>query len=533
MSLSSESSISIEPTVWPWARRQNCCRPVCRMKWLKNKGAVLIALWSFLVIHVYFFLEEGMINEKKSEDPQKTPSSGIILICIALLFPIGGWLADTRLGRYKTVRYSMWIMWLCAILATLGEILGYVSVTYNDQIKVWVFRALFVVMAMGLGGFQSNIIQLGTDQLIDASANEISSFIFWYVLLMNLSGLSLSFISECVAQEYSLFSVKTLMVTVCLTLAISSDFLLQGWLVEERVVKKSLREVLKIIWYAIKNRRSRYEFADDDDEDKLPSQFDIAKHQYGGPFSAHQVENVRTFLWMLVILSTCGIVYGSLISVEYAREKVQHRWRGYGEMNGLIGCYKTLFVRHEDGIVIVLLCLSYELIIRPFFNRFLPKLSIVNKFIVGTGLFLALILCLLSIEAVAFNKESVMSNNSVECIFSEKYPEVKVDQKWLLIPDIFGATSHFVLDVTAIEFIWAQTPSTMKGLMFGCGYAILGLSTLLHGSAAVPFIFSSKIRTFNWYPLSCGIWYFIMEGGITLVMLIAIVVLVKCYKKRK
>ena len=49
-----------------------------------------------------------------------------------------------------------------------------------------------------------------------------------------------------------------------------------------------------------------------------------------------------------------------LISVEYAREKVQHRWR---EMNR---CY---FVRHEDGIVIVLLCSSYELIIRPFFNR--------------------------------------------------------------------------------------------------------------------------------------------------------------------
>ena len=88
------------------------------------------------------------------------------------------------------------------------------------------------------------------------------------------------------------------------------------------------------------------------------------------------------------------------------------------------------------------------------------------------------------------------------------------------------------LVVTALEYIWAQTPSTMKGLMFGIAYAILGLNTILQSVISVPFFFIN-IGATAWHPLTCGIWYFTMEAAIMLVMLIIIMVFIGKNKKRK
>ena len=477
--------------------------------------------------NVYYLLRSGN-DEKQSEEPLNVSINGMVLLSMALLFPIGGWLADTHFGRYKTVRYSMWMMWIGAMLATFGELLAYLSVTYDTHIKKWVFLALCLVMATGLGGFQSNIVQLGIDQLIDASANEITSFILWYIMTLYASCLSLQYVSNCLANEYQMFYIKTLVVALCLTLALCSDFLCQHWLVKEsRVFGKSLSDIFKVVKYVIRNRKLRYDFAT---EGEFSSQFNVAKHQYGGPFSAQQVEDVRTFLWMIAILAACGIVFGAITPIEYAREKVQHRWHGYNEVKGLTGCYKKLTIRYTDYIFVVTLVVLYEFFIRPLLCRWLPKGSIANKFLVGTVLFLLWILSLLAIEATAYNKQLKLKNSSVKCIFGEDYPEVEIDRKWLLIPDVMSGASCLLLVVTALEFIWAQAPSTMKGLMFGTGYAILGLNTLLQCVIAFPFLF--KIRAIDWHPLTCGIWYVVMEGTIILAVLIVMSVVIKRYKKR-
>ena len=115
--------------------------------------------------------------ENKSEDPLSVFVNGVILLGVTVLYPIGGWLADAHLGRYKVVHYSMWIMWIGVILITFGEVLADFSVVYSSNINLWLFHVVSVVILTGFGGFSSNIFQLGVDQLIDASADEISSYI--------------------------------------------------------------------------------------------------------------------------------------------------------------------------------------------------------------------------------------------------------------------------------------------------------------------------------------------------------------------
>ena len=114
-----------------------------------NKGALFIALWNFLVISAYYLLRDGLIEEQKPEDPLHVSIYAVAVISATLFFPIGGWLADAHLGRYKTVHYSMWIMWIGAVLATFGEVMAEFSVVYNNHMQVWVFRILCVIVFAG------------------------------------------------------------------------------------------------------------------------------------------------------------------------------------------------------------------------------------------------------------------------------------------------------------------------------------------------------------------------------------------------
>ena len=177
----------------------------------------------------------------------------------------------------------------------------------------------------------------------------------------------------------------------------------------------------------------KYDFVTHGNE--LTTLFDVAKHQYGGPFTSLQVNNVRTFLWMIVVLTTCGIVFGAIAPVEYAKQRIQHRWDRYHEVKGLVRCYMKLTLRYEDCIIILILVSLYEFFIRPIFYKCLPKGNIINRFVIGTALFFLWIMSLLAIESYAYSEAvSTSLNNSLECIFNHE-PQIKVNKFWFLIPD--------------------------------------------------------------------------------------------------
>ena len=511
--------MSVEPNSNSCVKQ--CHKITYRVKWLKNKGAILIIIWSYLVTSVYHLLKSG--HYKVSE----VSSSGFILICTALLYPIGGWMADTHFGRYKVIHYSVWIMWTGAILVTLNDLLASVIATYEIHSET-VYKALCGILAIGLAGFQSNIIQLGVDQLTDASATEITSFISWYVLTLYASGITVHYISDCIAEKY-MFCVRPLVVAVGLTCALCSDYLFQHWLIKESVTGNPIRLICRVVKHAIRNRYLSYS------EEELPSRFDVAKHRHGGPFTTQQVDNVRTFLWMLAIVSICSIVYGALTPVEYAKEKVVRRGYEWSTVNsyGILDCYKNQVSGYNDYFFAIAFVFLYEFAIHPFFYKYLPRVSIMTTFLCGTVFFFLLIISLLAIESIAYHNE-IMLNHTAVCIFIDG-PQASINHMWLFIPGFLSGLSSLLLLLSGFEFIWSQAPSTMKGMIFGLAYAFLGLYTLLHTAISSPFVFKEHVVRVPWEHahLTCGVWYFIMEGVIILTILIVISVLVKQYKKKK
>ena len=97
-------------------------------------------------------------------------------------YPLIGLLADIKLTRYRMICLSCWILLVCngifSILAILLLSTNFVSYTNN---LLEACASLFVALVIvGKGMFESTAIQFGTDQMIEASSNQLSTFIHWY-----------------------------------------------------------------------------------------------------------------------------------------------------------------------------------------------------------------------------------------------------------------------------------------------------------------------------------------------------------------
>jgi peptide/histidine transporter 3/4 len=486
---------------------------------------------------VYSLFTEGY-NQNQWKHPFNENWTGAVMWCMALLFPIGGWLADTRVGRYKVIHYSIWIMWTGMVLATLVELLlSTVGTNCPKNIKNGAYLTLGSFTAIGLSGFLSNIIHLGVDQLIDASASEITSFISWYTVTLYASGFIFHFITDCFADT-STFYIKIFFVAVCLTVALCLDFLFHRTLVHEPVVhRKSLRVILGVIKYTIRNRHLRYSLSATANN-VIPSRFEVAKHMHGGPFTSQQVDNVRTFLWVLIIIAVCSLVFGSFRPLHYVQEKIEHHWTHGKNIADKRVCYKSLILLYNDQLIVIAVVILYEFIVHPLFYRCLPKLRITSRFLLAIVSFLLWILSLSISDAAMYHPQSIRSNDTSEslhyCILVDKV-KITISYKLLLVPSFLDALSHFLLVSSALEYIWAQTPSTMKGLMLGFAYMFLGLSTLVHSAILYPFSNKKWARRVSWQrtPLQCEVWFFILEGTIVLAVLFVTSILVKKRNKQK
>lgn len=500
-----------------------CYKPVYRVRWLKNKAAILIIVWTYLITTVYHLLRSGYINH-----PQHNSISvmGITLIAAALLYPVGGWLADTYFGRYKTIQFSMWAMWITTLFMTVNELVADGNAFYRGHVHQPIRYTLSLILATGFGGFLSNIVQLGIDQLTDASTTEITSFITWYTLILYISGVTLQYATYCTINS---FYVRTFAVTLFLSVALCLDSLFNHWLIKENANRTSLNLVYKVVKFLIKYKHGLVI-----NSEGTVSRFDAAKHMYGGPFTNQQVEDVKSILHIILLIAVCTTVIGGIAPIEYATEKLQHTMQGWSHKHGIIDCYERLSIWYNDYWFVIALVTLHEFIIYPLHIRCFAKIKITSRFLLGTVLFLLHILALLMIEiTTSYYGETKSNTNSTKCIFTadDKNEMTLVNYKWLLAPGFMRGLSIFLFFTSGIEFIWAQTPYYMTGLALGTMYAFLGLNTTIQALIASPFLFF-KIPWKN-VPLTCGIWYFLLQGALMAIFLIVGIITVSKYKRRE
>ena len=262
-------------------------------------------------------------------------------------------------------------------------------------------------------------------------------------------------------------------------------------------------KVLKYAWkHTCPENRSAFTYW----EDHIPPCIDLGKEKYGGPFTTEEVEDTKSFFRILFLLFT---LLGFHLSGH-----------GYstGEQLMKLQCPEMwLYPLIADpvnvrAIVILIGIPLYQLINKYCSQKYLPNMLKRMKL----GLFCCLLKVVMEVSLQA-TQEAYMAQRCynelplIQCLLV--FTEVKQNStcvgihqlhhcsdgtsfflKLFIIPQILQGLSHLLVFLTALEFISAQAPLRLKGLLISFWYASLSVRNLL---VQAPEIYMTESNTWE------------------------------------
>ena len=461
----------------------------------------------------------------------KDNGSTISAAVFGLTLPLAGWLADACVGRYRMIYCSSLITWVATILETAIE----TFFSSNAPIRV-VKQGLFGLMGLGLGGFLSTVVQFGFDQLPDASTDEVSAYIMWLtwtsgfpLIIMNFS------FSYFYVKDRSLMFLGYLILCVNFTLILISLFCCNHWLIKDPVPQNPFKPIYHVTKYAVKHkylqRRSAFTFC----ENEVISRIDLGKSKYRGPFTTEQVEDVKTFFRILPIVVICGMFVGEIAAAKLLDHtlKLQFVYHRHDS--------KIKYVTDHSISMIIpfsmpLLVVLYEVCLSPIFYRCCQRVTSLHRFFVGTVMLIGTFLALMIFELVS--RQSYLNENgyneTVLCVFyKHQVLATKFNYTWIAIPDILFAVSTFLMAVGCLEFIAAQVPYSMKGVLLGVCFGSAMITGTIDSLLTVYGPFKQTLSIRSTKLIDCGFWYALLHIVLCIFGCIISALIVKWYKRRK
>ena len=163
---------------------------------VNSKGALLVLLWSTMMF-MYLFFTVNFVASDSSMDIISSHMDVFIYYMILPTYLVIGLVADICIGRYKIIVASIY----CAFI---GWIILCVSFYITHNYAHFTLVAIgYLLSSVGAAGIQSIAIPFNIDQMVGATADELSTIIYWHVFGYPL-GRSLAKISKCLTsyEEY-------------------------------------------------------------------------------------------------------------------------------------------------------------------------------------------------------------------------------------------------------------------------------------------------------------------------------------------
>ena len=500
------------------------CKPSFQIRKVKNKGATLIIIWSYLISSIFTIGKHYIAKHYDNH----TLVYVLVLIPMGLTIVLAATLADFRFGRYKIISFSLWIVWICSILLTLTAIITDFTHIGLTQVPP---AMLLVLLGIGWGGYQANIIQFGIDQLIDASATECKSFIIWLCWSYFASQVAVQYVRQCFDHNIYLFLIMSCNVTIALVLKL----IFSHHLIKEPSTQNPFKLIYKVIKYAIKHKHPRQRSAFTYCEDTIPSRIDFGKSKYGGPFTTEQVEDVKTLLRTITLILLGSVVVCSRMEPDSTFALfINDMSTSHLPVHK---CSYDFTTAYFGSILITVLVPLYELVIHPIFHQLIPNVKILYKACIGTLLYLSrnvLLLTLVTYARHSFIDSETSGNSTLQCLFHKPpgFLQTRLDNRWYILSGFLCSIGDVMYLISSLEYLCAQVPYSMKGIVAGSFFACVGLFLPIFSS--VHFVFKSTDFTWGTGLISCGFWYFVtIICSLLATIIIFIIYTLKCYKKRK
>ena len=456
-----------------------------------------------------------------------------------LLYPVLGLLADICCNRYNFIKVSFVLLFVSTLIGlgvavtnlAITEIkpLFFVSATSTSIVQILI-SVIVIMLIFALGMFEAVGIQFGMDQMVEASSDQISAFTHWYYWTMNigigiqamiaLCGLYLFESCTLPAQSWGgdemAFAVVIVVILVIQTVSVFASMLtlykFRKHLTIEPVGHNPFAIIYKVLKYALQHkcpeRRSAFTYWEED----IPPRIDLGKSKYGGPFTTEEVEDVKTFLTLLLLIF-------SLFGFHLADS-------GYSVIRQLNFKFcPSQILQAGTGLtpnilqtVIVMVCVPVlQFLLLPRLHRYIPNM--LHRLGIGSVLMLlqelaGIVIVLSSLEE--YGTCSVVNSITPfadvapigDCISSHMYFKInnscvnKVYHEYCgqgnhlflytFIPIVIRTIAYHLVFMTALEFISAQAPLKMKGSLITLWYALSALRFFIQ-TANVFFIYQERV----------------------------------------
>ena len=533
---------------------------------VKSKAALLVLCWNTLItIVVGYVLEYGSVLATAADfeplyvDKFQTYAPIIFgfFAFLYLFYHVAGCLADIKCGRYKTITNSLWFTIWSGVFTSSGTIIiacYYYKIILLQKVNVIVLFAVgfgsstligIILLFSSYISFNANVIQFGIDQLCDLPSEDSVLFVHWFVFTSHLgAAINKSAIISVVYtwlyikinRKYIPEFIAGFHTTPILALIfLAASVLIAKCKYQQFTIDSGSRNPYKLVYRVIKFaaqhkipiRRSAFTYC----EDELPSRMDLGKEKYGGPFTTEQVEDVKAFLGILVVL----LRLGPMFITDIASSDLLYRFSNHLHNNwytqqtsGVSRLLRIVINGFKIGvlteILIVMLILFYLYVLRPFICRYIP--GMLKR--IGLGIITRL-LSILYVFLIDTFGHTEQSND--DCFLNiPLHSELGISTHYLIFAYFLNALCIMFFYTATFEFICAQSPHAMKGLFIGTFFLIKGLFQLL-GITIVSSPFASW--DFNTPFPSCGFVYYLVNILVALIGLVAYTWVARSYQYRQ
>ena len=488
-------------------RSNSTCRCTYKIRRFYSKGAFLVLFWVTLVSIANCSITLNLLHRLRRIFEMSwiaTVPTALMVVPVVL----SGWLADTKYGNYKVLRFGLILLFLGTLNISICSFFLDYLLGINRYLADAILGVAIGPFAIGWICFTVTSLQLGLDQMPDASSYSITSFIAWFVFCL-YAGEWISYILNniqwnCAINNFSIsnnIQIWILHAVLCTSVALISDLILtKRWLIMEPNSTHSLKTIYQVLKFAAKHKAPLNRSALTYWEEDIPSRMDLGKSRYGGPFSTEQVEDVKTILRLLMMSLSVWVVAFSLFINPYIYL--------VSETDSSLAICSKYFIAsftYRNNWCVVIGTLIYEFGIYPIIRNRIP--TILQRIGITSFLITILSAVLLILEFVQY---SYINTEILQWSTSAIHWMSKGLLTWSLL-------------CAAFELVVSQAPYNMRGL-FVSFMTIIVFSSLFLGEVTG--------RQLSEVCSSCKMILFGLKVGISLFGFILYCLLAYWYKKR-
>lgn len=514
-----------------WTCNRWTCSRYYSLRIFRSRWALLVLVW-----YLFIFLTDvntsrvfNILSSFTTSAYSQLLFSGIIAFTGALC-PVFGYLADAHFGRYKVIV-------ALSITLTIGQLYGGVQIILKDLhyytlqpiVALFLLLPSFILSRVGMDSAGSFMVIFGMDQLKDASSDELASYIYWCVWVEMLGTATLGTINIFMSKykHYMLANglLSGFMALVFWVFLWLNNRFASGRYYREPLSSGSYKQTLRVLKFAAEHKyplqRSAWTYC----EDEKISRIDLGKSRYGGPFTTEQVEDVKTLLWILLIIGISCVA--SLPLQAQFDNFVSSRFQMH--MNWIKRTEASDIAHMAATVVGVLAITFHELVIFPLARRWFP--SILKRLGLLLLLFLVTPFSYMIIDnAYRGNPNACMFQNEITNGTVFPNSTAVVSQYSVLFPTVVSGVAYTLFHCTLLELIIAQSPEHFKSMLVGLMVALTELRYLMFQVFSLPIsrFYSSRLPFQSSDDFSCDNVFYIVLVAIAFIGL-----LLYCMASRK